>query len=140
MLRSYSGATRVVFIVGDPIAQVKSPLGVTQALRARGADAIVVPAQVRPADIEAFFTLARRMPNVAINATPLGMRPDDPLPLDAERLTPATFVGDVVTWPERPPLIEAARARGCSTLTGAALFDAVRERMVDFLLCLKDIE
>ena len=140
MLRSYSGATRVVFIVGDPIAQVKSPLGVTQALRARGADAIVVPAQVRPADIEAFFTLARRMPNVAINATPLGMRPDDPLPLDAERLTPATFVGDVVTWPERPPLIEAARSLGCSTLTGAALFDAVRERMVDFLLCLKDIE
>ena len=41
MFSDYSGATRVIFIVGDPIAQVKSPHGVTEALRARGADAIV---------------------------------------------------------------------------------------------------
>jgi hypothetical protein len=32
MLDNYSGATRVHLIVGDPIAQVKSPYGVTQAL------------------------------------------------------------------------------------------------------------
>ena len=44
MLEGYSGATRVVFIVGDPIAQVKSPAGVTALMRARGADAICVPA------------------------------------------------------------------------------------------------
>ena len=31
-----SGATRVYFIVGDPIAQVRSPSGVTAALRAAG--------------------------------------------------------------------------------------------------------
>jgi shikimate dehydrogenase len=33
-----------------------------------------------------------------------------------------------------PPLIEAARARGCRTMTGAGMFEAVRDRMVDFLL------
>ncbi|MCL4698704.1 MAG: hypothetical protein KJ023_16890, partial [Burkholderiaceae bacterium] len=64
MFENYSGATRVIPIVGDPIAQVKSPLGVTAALRARGADAIVVPAHVHAADLPAFFALAERMPNV----------------------------------------------------------------------------
>ena len=38
MLDTYSGATRVIFIVGDPIAQVKAPAGVTRLLRERGAD------------------------------------------------------------------------------------------------------
>ena len=50
-----SGATRLYFIVGDPIAQVRSPAGVTAALRAAGRDAIVVPAHVAPDDLPAFF-------------------------------------------------------------------------------------
>ena len=44
-----NGATRVHFIVGDPIAQVKSPAGVTQAYQARGHNAMVLPAHVAPA-------------------------------------------------------------------------------------------
>ena len=54
ILSDYSGATRVVFIVGDPIAQVKSPYGVTEAMRAHGAEVIVVPAHVKPADLDQF--------------------------------------------------------------------------------------
>jgi shikimate dehydrogenase len=261
-LDSYSGATRVIFIVGDPIAQVQSPYGVTQSLRERQADAIVVPAHVKPADIDAFFALAERMPNVdgilvtvphkfdavrlcahvsararsigaanvvrraadgrwdadmcdgegyvaglrkagceprgkrallvgaggagsaiahalvdagvsalalheadaarrdalaaklraygavepgigstdpsafdlVINATPMGMKPDDPLPVDAGKLAGSTFVGDVVTMPPVPPLIEAARARGCATMTGAGMFEAVRDCILAFYL------
>jgi shikimate dehydrogenase len=45
------GATRVHYIVGDPIAQVKSPAGVSLALQARGQHALVVPAHVAPADL-----------------------------------------------------------------------------------------
>lgn len=262
MFEGYSGATRVLFIVGDPIAQVKSPLGVTESLRERRADAIVVPAHVKPADIDAFFALAERMPNVdgiivtvphkfdaarlcahvtprarsigaanvvrraadgrwegdmcdgegyvaglrkagceprgkrallvgaggagsaiahalvdagvasialheadaarrdalaaklraygpvqptvgstdpsgydlVINATPMGMQPGDPLPVQVDRLSASTFVGDVVTMPPVPPLIEAARARGCATMTGAGMFEAVRDRIIDFYL------
>ena len=48
MLHQLSGATRVHFIVGDPIAQVKSPAGVTQALAERGHNAVVLPAHVAP--------------------------------------------------------------------------------------------
>ena len=44
-----SGSTRVHFIVGDPIAQVKSPHGVTQDFAARGHNAMVMPAHVAPA-------------------------------------------------------------------------------------------
>ena len=43
-------------------------------------------------------------------------------------------VGDVVTVPAVPPLIERARAVGCRTMIGATMFEAVRNRMVDFLL------
>ena len=59
-----SGATRLHMIVGDPIAQVKSPGGMTAAFAARGADAVLVPVQVGPADIGAFFEVADRMKNL----------------------------------------------------------------------------
>ncbi|MFP4894965.1 shikimate dehydrogenase family protein [Paraburkholderia sp. EG304] len=259
-----SGATRVYFIVGDPIAQVRSPSGVTAALRSAGRDALVVPAHVAPADLPAFFAGIAPMRNVdgviitvphkfsaasycatlaeeaaflgavntlrrnadggwhggmfdgtgfvaalvaagcelqgkrallvgaggagsaighaliqsgvgsldvrdndaertssltarlnalgrgtargsapeldltgydvVVNASPLGMRASDPLPIDVARLPATTFVGDVVTKPPLTPLIEAARARGCPTVTGTQMFERVCDRMVEFLL------
>ena len=72
--------------------------------------------------------------DLVINATPMGMKPGDPLPIEAGKLVAATFVGDVVTMPPVTPLIAAARARGCATMTGTQMFEAVRDRMVDFFL------
>lgn len=259
-----SGATRVHFIVGDPIAQVRSPKGVTAALREAGLDALVVPAHVAPDDLAAFFagitpmrnvdgviitvphkfsaagfctslsdeaaflgaantlrrtadggwhggmfdgtgfvaalgdegcdlrgkrallvgaggagsaighalvmagvasldvrdndaartaslvdrlaTLQRGTVRVAaadvapesfdviVNASPMGMRADDPLPVDVSRVPATTFVGDVVTKPPLTPFIEAARARGCRTVTGTQMFARVCDRMVAFLI------
>ncbi|MFX1766850.1 shikimate dehydrogenase [Paraburkholderia sp. A1RI-2L] len=259
-----SGATRVYFIVGDPIAQVRSPKGVTAALRDAGRDALVVPAHVAPAGLPAFFEGVASMRNVdgviitvphkfsaaefctslseeaaflgaantlrrtanggwhggmfdgtgfvaaladegcdpsgkrallvgaggagsaiaqalvnagvasldvrdndgaragalverlamhgrsavrvaaadvpaesyevVVNASPMGMRPEDPLPIDVSRLAAGTFVGDVVTKPPLTPFIEAARARGCKTVTGTQMFARVCDRMVEFLL------
>lgn len=60
---AYSGATRVIFIVGDPVAQVKAPYGLTPVLRERGADTIVVPAHVTAADFAAFVAAVERMGN-----------------------------------------------------------------------------
>jgi shikimate dehydrogenase len=258
-----SGATRVYFIVGDPIAQVRSPSGVTAAMRAAGRDAIVIPAHVAPADLAAFFAGVAPMQNVdgviitvphkfsatafcktltnegeflgavnmlrrnadgtwhggasdgvgmvaalrdagcepkskralligaggagsaighalvdagvsslairdfdatrtgalvsrlaalrhgavtladdagaetydiVVNASPAGMRSGDPLPIDVSRLNPTTFVGDVVTKPPLTPFIEAARARGCPTVTGTQMFGRVCDAIVDYLL------
>ncbi len=47
------GATRLIPIVGDPIAQVKSPAGITAALQARGVNAYVVPVHVGVTDVDA---------------------------------------------------------------------------------------
>jgi shikimate 5-dehydrogenase len=59
----YSGAMRIVFIVGEPVAQVKAPAGLTRWFRDRGHDLLVVPAQVAPADFSAFLSAAERMGN-----------------------------------------------------------------------------
>ncbi|MCP5155819.1 MAG: shikimate dehydrogenase [Ectothiorhodospiraceae bacterium] len=55
---------------------------------------------------------------IIANATPLGMRAGDPLPLPAERIDPDAFVTDVVTDPVTTPFLEAARSRGCGVQTG----------------------
>jgi shikimate dehydrogenase len=71
---------------------------------------------------------------LVVNATPAGMKPDDPLPIIADRLTPQTFVADVITNPVVTPLLEAARRVGCDTQTGIGMFNAELDLMVDFWL------
>ena len=56
--------------------------------------------------------------DLVVNCTPLGMKADDPLPMDVERIAPTTFVGEVVMKAEVTPLLQAARARGCPTQVG----------------------
>ena len=64
MLPALNGATRIHVTIGDPIAQVKSPAGITSGFHARGRDAIMIPLQVKPADVENFFALAKKLPNL----------------------------------------------------------------------------
>lgn len=58
------GATRLIFIVGDPIAQVKSPAGVSQELQRRGQHALVLPAHVTPADLAGWLAAVSCMKNL----------------------------------------------------------------------------
>ena len=71
---------------------------------------------------------------VVVNATPMGMRAGDPLPLDVAAFDTSMFVGEVITQPEVTPLLAAARAAGCKTQTGVDMFRAVLVLMVAFLL------
>ncbi|MDK9696533.1 MAG: shikimate dehydrogenase [Siculibacillus sp.] len=261
MTITLDGATRLVPIVGDPIAQVKSPAGMSAAFAEAGRNTLVVPAHVAPADLAAWFAgqavarnvdglivtvphkfaayllcatasprahflrsvntirrnadgswhgdmfdglghvaaakaagcsfegarvllvgtggagtaIARAVADVGpadlalhdadtarrddlvarlaatgapvragssdprgfdvvLNATPLGMRPGGPLPVDGDGLSGAMFVGCVVTEPKVPPLIERAQELGCRTITGADMFREVRDLMLAFLL------
>jgi shikimate dehydrogenase len=68
------------------------------------------------------------------NASPAGMRPDDPLPLDVDGLAPDMFAGCVITAPVVPPWLSAARARGLRTATGTDMYLAEQGLMLDFLL------
>ena len=64
--------------------------------------------------------------DLVVNATPLGMNADDPLPMDVERIAPGTFVGEVVLKEEMTPFLKAARQRGCSYQVGAdMLFEQI---------------
>ena len=64
--------------------------------------------------------------DVVVNATPLGMKKDDPLPFDVERIAPSTFVGEVVMKEEITPLLAAARAKGCDYQVGTdMLFEQI---------------
>jgi shikimate dehydrogenase len=56
--------------------------------------------------------------DIAVNATPLGMKAGDPLPFDVNRLTPGTLVGEVVLKEEYTPLLRAAVARDCPVQVG----------------------
>ena len=260
MLATLSGATRLNVILGDPIAQVKSPGGLTRALAARGRDAVVVPLHVGSAALDAVVaglsqarnldgiivtvphkfamhahcatasararllrsvnilrrggaggwhgdmldglgfvaalraagcdpagrqallvgaggagsaiglalveagiaglaihdadatrrdTLCARLAgsgpislgsddpagfDLVVNATPSGMRAGDLPPVRLDRLAPGMCVGDAVTMPEVTPLLAAARAVGCRTVTGVEMFAASVPLMVDFLL------
>ncbi len=260
MLEHFSGATRVILILGDPIAQVKAPSGLTREFERRGRDAIVVPLQWAPAEVAAGIValssaknvdgliatiphkfalaarcttlserakflgvanVARRNPDgswhgdmldgegfaeplvaagceirgnrallvgaggagsaiglalldrgvaqlavrdvdtarrdaliaklaakfpdrllagssdpgdagIVVNATPLGMKEGDPLPVDVSRLRPTAFAGDVVTVPEITPLLAAAREKGCRIQTGVGMFGGNLGLMADF--------
>jgi shikimate dehydrogenase len=55
--------------------------------------------------------------DIVVNATPLGMKDDDPLPIDPERIAPAAFVGEVVLR-GMTPFARAVAARGCRFLLG----------------------
>jgi shikimate dehydrogenase len=56
--------------------------------------------------------------DIVVNATPLGMNPGDPLPLDVSLLEPETFVGEVVMKAETTAFLAAAKSRGCLTQVG----------------------
>ena len=63
---------------------------------------------------------------IVVNATPMGMNPGDPLPLDTDRLSPDSFVGEVVMKSEATPFLAAAAARGCATQVGTdMLFEMI---------------
>ena len=64
--------------------------------------------------------------DLVVNATPLGMRQGDALPVDVTRLAPSTFVGEVVMKTEITPLLQAARERGCRIQIGTdMLFEMI---------------
>jgi shikimate dehydrogenase len=64
--------------------------------------------------------------DLIVNASPLGMRADDPLPFDISRIDPRTFVGEVVMKETMTPLLKAAQARGCGIQVGTdMLFEQI---------------
>lgn len=71
--------------------------------------------------------------DVVVNATSLGMRADDPLPVDASLLEPRTLVAEIIMKPELTALLDAARQRGCTIHYGRHMLDCQVELMARFM-------
>lgn len=130
------GVQRKGFVVAGKRALVVGTGGVGSAIAASLAGAGVGAVALYDVDAGSSEVLAGRIrenfPNInvttasndpagfdlVVNATPLGMKEGDPLPLDVSRLDAHTFVGEVVMASEVTAFLAAARARGCRTQIG----------------------
>jgi len=58
-------------------------------------------------------------PHIMINATPLGLKNDDPLPLNPDLITPDTVICDLIY--KKTKLLQEAEKRGAITLNGLGM-------------------
>lgn len=67
-----------------------------------------------------------------VNATPVGMRVDDPLPVPASALRAGLWVAEVIMAPAVTPLLQVARDRGCIAHEGRHMMERQLGLMADF--------
>ena len=64
--------------------------------------------------------------DLIVNATPIGMKDGDALPVDIDRIAPGAYVGDVVLKAEVTPFLQAAKDKGCTIQPGSdMLFEMI---------------
>ncbi len=70
---------------------------------------------------------------IVVNATSLGLREGDPLPLDVTRLSADQIVAEIIMQPETTSLLAAGKERGCRTHPGHPMLAGQVEQWADFL-------
>ncbi|GCA51055.1 MULTISPECIES: shikimate dehydrogenase family protein [Sinorhizobium] len=86
-----------------------------------GSDAAAAPADARGFDL-------------VVNATSLGMKAGDPLPVDPGTLEPGALVAEVVMEPDVTPLLRLASERGCVVHKGVHMITGQIEVLAKYLL------
>jgi shikimate dehydrogenase len=71
--------------------------------------------------------------DLVINATSLGMKESDPLPLDVDLLRPDTVVAEIIMKPEVTALLAAARDKGCTIHQGRHMLDEQVRLLAEFI-------
>ncbi|MDI6029032.1 shikimate dehydrogenase [Corticibacterium sp. UT-5YL-CI-8] len=90
------------------------------------AKARALAAELKAADGSVIGRAGEEIPtgfDVIINATSLGMKPDDALPFDVELIRPDTAVCDIVVSPPLTSIVAAARERGARAIGGQPMLD-----------------
>jgi shikimate dehydrogenase len=75
---------------------------------------------------------APRDADLIINATPVGMRPNDGMPFALDPLAPDTLIGDVIVSNAPTALIRHAAASGCAWVDGKDMHSGQVAAIVDF--------
>ncbi|MGW4294203.1 shikimate dehydrogenase family protein [Micromonospora chersina] len=70
--------------------------------------------------------------DLAVNATPLGLRPDDPPPFAVADLPAHAVVADIIMSPAETPLLRAARERGLPAHPGEPMLAHQIDAYLDF--------
>ncbi|MEO8387029.1 MAG: shikimate dehydrogenase [Polaromonas sp.] len=94
------------------------------------ADRIAAAAPASAAKIAAVGSADASACDVVVNATPLGLRADDPLPCDVSHMAPHAAVMDILMKNQPTPLVQAARARGLVAQPG---FEMLIQQVPDYL-------
>ena len=75
-----------------------------------------------------------RQHDVIVNATSLGMKPEDPLPVDLTDIHPNTVVAEAIMNPAKTRLLTAAAERGARIHHGEHMLTAQLSNFIEFLL------
>ena len=70
--------------------------------------------------------------DIVANATPVGMSPSDPYPLDPELLDPVQLVTEMIMKPNITPFLLAAQEKGCSIQGGYEALKGQAKATMDF--------
>jgi shikimate dehydrogenase len=71
--------------------------------------------------------------DLVVNATPMGLRPDDPTPIDLNFLEPHMTVVDIIMEPRQTPLLKRAIELGCKVQYGQHMMDCQMDLLAEFL-------
>jgi shikimate dehydrogenase len=71
--------------------------------------------------------------DLIINATSLGMKPADPLPINPDLLSSQMLVAEIIMKPETTAFLAAAKEKGCDVHYGKHMLDAQIQLMADFI-------
>ncbi len=71
--------------------------------------------------------------DLVVNATSLGLKDGDPLPLDVDRLDASQVVAEIIMLPETTALLATAAARGCRVHPGKPMLTCQLDLMADFM-------
>jgi len=70
--------------------------------------------------------------DIVVNATSLGLKPDDGFSFDQMSADPAALFAEVIMKPEFTPLLVAAKARGHAVHSGVHMLDGQLHMMMEF--------
>ncbi|SFJ73862.1 shikimate dehydrogenase [Bosea sp. OK403] len=71
--------------------------------------------------------------DIVVNATSMGLKENDPFPLDVARLMPNQIVAEIIMQPEVTPLLAAAAKAGCRTHPGWPMLQCQLKLMADWM-------
>lgn len=101
--------------------------------RSKAQNIVAGVAKAFPACTVALGTADASGHDVAVNATSLGLKPDDGHAFDLDSVDKTSLVAEVVMKPEMTPLLTAARALGYAVHLGTHMLNGQLELMMEFL-------